>query len=44
MGVAAIVIGLITGAWVVASVVFIVAIIGWIAFALRDVIQRRRAA
>ncbi len=42
VGSAAVMIGIVTGAWIVASVVFMVAIIGWIALALRETIQRRR--
>jgi hypothetical protein len=43
VGVGAVVIGIFTGAWIVAWVVFMVAAVGWVTLALRDLIQRRRA-
>jgi len=43
VGIGAVVIGVATGGWWVPSIVLLVAIIGWVALALRDVIQRRRA-
>jgi hypothetical protein len=43
VGISAVVIGVATGSWWVASIVLSVAIIGWIAFAVRDMVKRRRA-